>query len=539
MAKNISRKEFLKATAMSAAGIGLLGAGVLNAKAEEEKPVHKNSSKWVLDSQNVKWDEEHDIVICGYGMAGTAAYIEAYEIDHNVDAVIYDKSDEANAGGQAIASGQCVIFVDPNDLETWRTYMRAMNEPHVIPEEDFNWLTNEFATDLPWIQAVLEPVDYEVGYSGGGALRWGTLLVEFPDLPGANFVGATGHFRDKNGGLSFENGGCWNGFDKAARYRGAKPLYEHQVICLVQDAITKKVEGVGVKKPDGSVIYTKARKGVLLATGGYEGDMDMYRQFNGGDRIYNAGSPYVTGDGVKMEMALGAQRDNVTQFELIPWLLGQCATLCEARELLGRINLLNEPFSPELPLAQLHWLIADQTGSITVESTADGLHVYDNPVGVLTNNPPFPMQLFQLNNYMALSPESPKNTFAPDAPLTTYSRGMGAMGLPGDLSSQSRFVRVAFTRAHSLCKPTEESRVNQFFHILTSVEQQRGCCSLGDGKYEITLYSSCCNATRGIYYYTTYDNRQITAVDMHNENLDSDVLIRYPLLQSSAFLKQN
>ena len=53
MAKNISRKEFLKATAMSAAGIGLLGAGVLNAKAEEEKPVHKNSSKWVLDSQNV------------------------------------------------------------------------------------------------------------------------------------------------------------------------------------------------------------------------------------------------------------------------------------------------------------------------------------------------------------------------------------------------------------------------------------------------------------------------------------------------------
>ena len=307
MAKNISRKEFLKATAMSAAGIGLLGAGVLNAKAEEEKPAHKNSSKWVLDSQNVKWDEEHDIVICGYGMAGTAAYIEAYEIDHNVDAVIYDKSDEANAGGQAIASGQCVIFVDPNDLETWRTYMRAMNEPHVIPEEDFNWLTNEFATDLPWIQAVLEPVDYEVGYSGGGALRWGTLLVEFPDLPGANFVGATGHFRDKNGGLSFENGGCWNGFDKAARYRGAKPLYEHQVICLVQDAITKKVEGVGVKKPDGSVIYTKARKGVLLATGGYEGDMDMYRQFNGGDRIYNAGSPYVTGDGVKMEMALGAQ----------------------------------------------------------------------------------------------------------------------------------------------------------------------------------------------------------------------------------------
>lgn len=309
MAKNLSRKEFLKGAAMSAAGVGLMASGLMNkqAVAEEAKPEYKDSSSWVRASQNVTWDEEHDIVIAGYGMAGTAAYIEAVEIDPNVDVVIYDKSDEANAGGQAIASGQCVIFVQPDDLETWRTYMRAMNEPHVIPEEDFNWLTYEFAHDLEWIQAALEPVGYEVGYSGGGALRWGTLLVEFPDLPGADFVGATGHFRDKNGGLAFENGGCWNGFAKAAEYRGAKPQYEHQVVCLVQDAITRKVEGVGVKKPDGSVIYVKARKGVLLATGGYEGDLEMYRHFNGGDRIYNAGSPYVTGDGVKMEMAIGAQ----------------------------------------------------------------------------------------------------------------------------------------------------------------------------------------------------------------------------------------
>ena len=309
MAKNLSRKEFLKGAAMSAAGVGLMASGLMNkqAVAEEAKPEYKNSSSWVKASQNVTWDEEHDIVIAGYGMAGTAAYIEAVEIDPNVDVVIYDKSDEANAGGQAIASGQCVIFVEPDDVETFRTYMRAMNEPHVIPEEDFNWLTNEFATDLEWIQAALEPVGYEVGYSGGGALRWGTLLVEFPDLPGADFVGATGHFRDKNGGLAFENGGCWNGIAKAAEYRGAKPQYEHQVVCLVQDAVTRKVDGVGVKKPDGSVIYVKARKGVLLATGGYEGDMEMYRNFNGGDRIYNAGSPYVTGDGVKMEMAIGAQ----------------------------------------------------------------------------------------------------------------------------------------------------------------------------------------------------------------------------------------
>ena len=304
MAKNISRRSFLKGSVAMGA---LATMGGMAAASAEDKAEYKNSSSWVVASQNITWNEEHDIIICGYGMAGTAAYIEAYEIDNNVDVAIYDNSDEANAGGQAIASGQCVIFVDPNDLETWRTYMRAMNEPHVIPEEDFNWLTHEFAHDLEWIQAALEPVNYEVGYSGGGALRWGTLLVEFPDLPGADFVGATGHFRDKNGGKAFENGGCWHGFDKAARHRGAKPLYEHRVCCLVQDAVTKKVEGVGVQKADGTVFYSKARKGVLLCTGGYEGDMEMYRNFNGGDRIFNGGSPYVKGDGVKMQMAIGAQ----------------------------------------------------------------------------------------------------------------------------------------------------------------------------------------------------------------------------------------
>ena len=81
-------------------------------------------------------------------------------------------------------------------------------------------------------------------------------------------------------------------------------------------------------------------------------------------------------------------RDNVAQFEFIPWILCQCATLEEAKKLLSRMNLVGTPFSPQLPTAQLHWLIADDSGSLTVECMTDGLHIYDNPVGVLTNNPP-------------------------------------------------------------------------------------------------------------------------------------------------------
>ena len=232
-------------------------------------------------------------------------------------------------------------------------------------------------------------------------------------------------------------------------------------------------------------------------------------------------------------------RDNVAQFEFIPWILGQCTTVEEARRLVEKMNLLNVPFSPELPLSQLHWIIADKEACITVEAVAEGIRIYDNPVGVLTNNPPFDKQLFALNNYMHLSPRSPQDTFGEGLALQRYSRGMGAIGLPGDLSSQSRFVKVAFTKMNSKSGEGEAESVSQFFHILGSVDQQRGCCELDDGKYEITLYTSCCNTDKGIYYYTTYDNHQITAVDMHREDLDGDKLIRYPLVKEEQIRMQN
>ena len=232
-------------------------------------------------------------------------------------------------------------------------------------------------------------------------------------------------------------------------------------------------------------------------------------------------------------------RDNVPTYDFIPCILSRCATVEEARNLLKRVNLTPEPFSPMLPPSQLHWIIADRDGCIVVESVKDGLRVYDNPAGVLTNNPPFERQMFNLNNYMALSPSQPKNNFSDKLDLSCYSRGMGALGLPGDLSSQSRFVRVAFVRLNSRSGDSEEESVSQFFHILGSVDQQRGCCEVEPGAYEYTIYTSCCNADKGIYYYTTYDNHQITAVDMHHADLDSGSLTRYPLVTGEQICFQN
>ncbi len=116
---------------------------------------------------------------------------------------------------------------------------------------------------------------------------------------------------------------------------------------------------------------------------------------------------------------------------------------------------------------------------------------------------------------------------------------MGAIGLPGDLSSQSRFVRAAFVKMNSVSGEGEEESISQFFHILNSVDQQRGCCELENGKYEITIYTSCCNASRGIYYYTSYNNHQITGVDMHKEDLEGSELVRYQAVKQEQVKMQN
>ncbi len=231
--------------------------------------------------------------------------------------------------------------------------------------------------------------------------------------------------------------------------------------------------------------------------------------------------------------------DNIAPFEFIPWLLGQCSSVSQAKSLLARLNMVDVNFSGEIPLSPLHWIVAGRDGCLAVEAVKEGLMVYDDPAGVLTNEPVFPFHMANLANYMSLSASSPQNRFSDRIDLSVYSRGMGSTGLPGGLSSVSRFVKAAFTRLNSRSGSSESESVSQFFHILGSVEQQRGCVNLGGGKYEVTLYSCCCNADKGVYYYTTYENRQITGVDMHRENLEGPDLVSYHPVRGQHILFQN
>lgn len=230
---------------------------------------------------------------------------------------------------------------------------------------------------------------------------------------------------------------------------------------------------------------------------------------------------------------------NIAPFELIPWVLVQCQNTKEVRQLMESTNVAHIDFSKELPCAQLHWMISDDRNSLVLECTKEGMKLYDNPLGVLTNNPPFPVQMFNLNNYMSLTNQPPVNNFCKSLNLSEYSRGMGAIGLPGDLTSTSRFVRAAFNKINSVYLNSEHKRVSQFFHLLYSVYQPRGAVQLKSGKYEYTVYSSCCNTKKGVYYYTTYDNSTITAIDMKKENLDGELLAVYPMEKEGKIIFGN
>lgn len=216
---------------------------------------------------------------------------------------------------------------------------------------------------------------------------------------------------------------------------------------------------------------------------------------------------------------------NLAPYEFIPWLLARCKSVAEAIGYIKKINFINIPFSPELPLPELHFIVADKEKCIAVEPMRDGVFVYDDPFRVLTNNPPFPYHKYNISNYMGLSSSEPENRFSEKLLITPYSRGMGALGLPGDFSSASRFVRSAFVRANAAAKETDEENIVQLFHILSSVEMVEGCVRL-DGGFEKTVYSSCVDTEKGIYYYKTYESQSLASVSMKGSDIDGNRLSR-------------
>lgn len=219
---------------------------------------------------------------------------------------------------------------------------------------------------------------------------------------------------------------------------------------------------------------------------------------------------------------------NIAPYELIPYLLSKYKSVDEAVESLYNTNIYDIPFNNNLKNAQLHWLISDKTKSVTLECTKNGIKIYENCLGILTNNPPFEFHLMNLNNYQNISAFDHKSLFSNNIKQNKYSKGLSGIGLPGDNSSMSRFVRCAFIKFNSVIPETIVGCVTQFFHVLGSVAQVEGSV-ISDEKCDRTQYMSCCDMDDCTYYYKTYNNSQISAVNMFNEDIDSNKLIQYKM----------
>lgn len=229
-----------------------------------------------------------------------------------------------------------------------------------------------------------------------------------------------------------------------------------------------------------------------------------------------------------------SDKHNVASFELIPWVLCRCATIEEAAKLLSKTNITADSFSADLPTTPLHWIVTDGSRSLTVESVVDGLKIYENPFGVLTNNPPFPYHISHVAEYMHLSPVSPKNTLCPHLCLEEYSFGFGALGLPGDFSSASRFIRAVFLKNHASVADDRAGEINRFFHIMDSVGVPKGCVINDAGREHHTVYTSCIDRGELSYHFTTYDCRKIRGASMKNSDLDACTLF-HCLVEESIF----
>ncbi|MGU8571475.1 choloylglycine hydrolase [Clostridium perfringens] len=221
-------------------------------------------------------------------------------------------------------------------------------------------------------------------------------------------------------------------------------------------------------------------------------------------------------------------KTNIPVYNFLLWVLANFSSVEEVKEALKNANIVDIPISENIPNTTLHWMISDITGkSIVVEQTKEKLNVFNNNIGVLTNSPTFDWHVANLNQYVGLRYNQVPEFKLGDQSLTALGQGTGLVGLPGDFTPASRFIRVAFLRDAMIKNDKDSIDLIEFFHILNNVAMVRGSTRTVEEKSDLTQYTSCMCLEKGIYYYNTYENNQINAIDMNKENLDGNEIKTY------------
>ena len=215
-------------------------------------------------------------------------------------------------------------------------------------------------------------------------------------------------------------------------------------------------------------------------------------------------------------------KENIATFELIPSVLGTSKNVSEAVKYLKGINITSLPFSDVYPTTPLHWMIADKERSVIVECDKRGICVYEDSADLLTNSPSYDIQLLNLANFRSVSPKAPGNSFSDKLSLSCYSFGMGGIGLPGDLSSMSRFVKGVFLLHNSPEFESCEEHFAHFYRLLYAVAMTKGAVLTEGGKSEFTQYSCCMELTKSEYSFTSYDHLEPKRFSFEDFNINSN-----------------
>lgn len=214
---------------------------------------------------------------------------------------------------------------------------------------------------------------------------------------------------------------------------------------------------------------------------------------------------------------------NIASFEFIPYILKNCESVEDAITLLEKMNITVDNFSSSLMATPLHWMIVDKKDAIVVESGENGLKIHKNFYGVMTNSPNFEFHKANLSNFMGVSGETPENKIC-NTDIEIYSRGLGGVGLPGDFSSASRFIRGVFLKNHTV---KDGDKIGRFFHIMDNLSVPKGCIITDTGESVYTIYTSCMDIKNCEYNFVTYENRCIKKVMLYDYLLDGNELLKF------------
>ena len=226
---------------------------------------------------------------------------------------------------------------------------------------------------------------------------------------------------------------------------------------------------------------------------------------------------------------------NLAPYELPLYFLGKYKSVKEIKEDLKRLNIADIPYSKDLPLATLHYMIADENECIVLEQMKDGLHIHDDIFNVLTNNPPFDYHKINLSNYMHITNREIQNNILKSADLEIYGKGMGAISLPGDSSPASRFIKATFLLNNIDFTSDNDFNIQQMFHVLNNVSSLKGEIILNDESREYTVYSDIYDTKNKTVYIRSYEDSTIEKHFLTKEEENSAELLSFKVSHQPSY----